>query len=419
MISENESFSSELHAVSVMNFGATGKGNESDSHAIQYALDSGKNVYFPPGNYLLESPVTVTRSRQLIFGDGGMREGSNGTSQLVARLFTKMEKGTLINVQSHMVTIRGLAFEGPGRKSEANSERNITAIKFEKEANKDDVDGRVLECVLDKFVTGIRVVGRGLRTERCVFASINEGIQLAWPKDPIAPDPNDPFELQPLPYGMRSFVITNNRIHACSTFLVNEGSRGQNRLWGMVLTNNLIDVGDALFRGGATYSVISNNVIAHCNKTVLTFNGSCHHTVISSNIISGHDQISGKQPAHGIRFTNNCHDLSITSNTFANTRKDALRFEADRQNYVTIQGNNFSNIGTTDLDAKVILFTKPAGDFSITGNTFKPGGSDRRIIWANGNHVTGFEVHGNAYQRNSTLIGGIIDNDDSFNTFQI
>jgi hypothetical protein len=186
----------------------------------------------------------------------------------------------------------------------------------------------------------------------------------------------------------------------------------------MVLTNNLVDVGDALFRGGATYSIISNNVIAHCNKTVVTFNGACHHTVISSNILSGHDQISDKQPAHGIRFTNNCHDLSIVSNTFANTRKDALTFEADRQNYVTIQGNNFDNIGTTDLDAKVILFTKPAGDFSITGNTFKPGGRGRRIIWANGNRVTGFEVHGNAYQRNSTLIGGVLENDDSFNTFQ-
>lgn len=407
----------ERGAVSVSDFGAAGDGSTNDTNAIQAALDSGKNVYFPPGNYRVDEQLIVTHSRQLIFGLGGLRAGAENTGNLVARLFTNMENRALFKVESHMVTFTGLYLEGPGRKDKDRPNRDITAIEFRKRANTDDVDGRVLECFFRKYVTGIRVVGRGLRAEHNAFASISEGIQLAWPEAGVVRgDEHDPFKLQDLPCGMRAFFLTNNRVHACSTFLVNEGSRSQHLLWGLVLTNNLVDVGDALFRGGAIYSTISNNMIAHSNKTVISFSGACHHTVIANNIISGHHQLADKQPAFGIRFQNDCHDLTIANNTFANTRSHALLFEADRQNYVTIQGNSFDNIGTNNRTANVIRFTKPAGDFAITGNTFKPGGSGRCIVWAKDSRLSGFEVQGNAYQRNANLISEF--KDGGFNTIQ-
>jgi hypothetical protein len=406
-----------VEAANVKDFGAAGDGGQNDAGAIQVALDSGKNVYFPPGNYRVDQPLIVQHARQLIFGLGGMREGNDNTSNLVARLFTRMENGAIFKVESHMVTFMGLYLEGPGRKTEETPNRDIAAIEFRKRSNTDDVDGRVLECVLRQLATGIRVVGRGLRAERNVFVSTTEGIQLDWPAAGVERDEvGDPLGLQDLPYGMRSFVITNNRVHACSTFLVNEALLSQHRLWGLVFTNNLIDVGDALFRGGATYSTISHNVIAHCNKTIIAFNGACHHTVIAGNVLSGHDERTEKQPTFGIWFTNNCHDLTIANNTFVNIKSHALLFEADRQNYITIQGNSFDNIGTDNQSANVIRFAKPAGDFAISGNTFKPGGSDRVIIGANGIPLSGFEVQANAYQRNATLISDYIDG--GFNTIQ-
>lgn len=80
-----------------------------------------------------------------------------------------------------MVTFTGLCLEGSGRADKPNSDRDITAIEFQNRTNTDDVDGRVLECVLRKFVIGIRVVVRGLRSERNEFAFVNEGIELMWP----------------------------------------------------------------------------------------------------------------------------------------------------------------------------------------------------------------------------------------------
>lgn len=400
-----------LGAASVTEFGAVADGSRSDHQSIQDALDTCRNVYFPPGNYRLDKPVTVRCARQLIYGPGGLREGSDNTGDRVARLFTPLGRGALINVQSHMVAFKGLSIEGTGRDSD------IVAIEFRKQSNTGDVDGRVIDCVLRQFAAGVRVIGRGLRAENNVFVSLTDGIQLAWPTKGVEQDEeNDPFNLQDLPYGMRAFFITSNRVHSCSTFLVNEGSRSENRLWGLELTNNLIDVGDALFRGGATYSNISNNVVAHCNKTILSFTGACHHTTISSNILSGHPELAEKQPRHAIRFDNNCHDLTISTNVVVNIKSNAMVFGADRQNYITIQGNTFDNIGTTNSEAKVVLFTKSAGDFSITGNTFKPGGRNRQIIWANDQRLSGFEVMGNAYQRNSVLMAGFIGG--GFNSIQ-
>jgi hypothetical protein len=143
----------------------------------------------------MDDQVTVQCSRQLIFGPGGMREGIKGTGGRVARLYTNKEFGTLIKVESHMVTFKGLSLEGLGRITKEQPNGDITAIEFRKRSNTDDVDGRVLECVLRKFATGIRVVGRGFRAEQNVFFSITGGIQLAWPGEGVMRnDEDDPFK---------------------------------------------------------------------------------------------------------------------------------------------------------------------------------------------------------------------------------
>ncbi len=402
----------------VRDFGAAGDGSRNASGAVQAALDSGMNVCFPPGNYRLDDPVVVRRSRLLIAGGGGLREGSDDTGELVARLFTKRTTlAFMFRVESHNVTFRGLYMEGAGRTAGRRQGLRPTGIEFRKLSNTDDVDGRVLDCVFVGFPRCIEVIGRGLRAESNIFAKSDECVRLAWPGGGVGGgEEDDPFGLQDLPYGMRAFFLANNRIHSCSTFLVNEGSQSQHRLWGLVMTDNLIDVGDALFRGGAVYSTISNNVVAHSNRTILDFSGACHHTVIQGNVLSGHPELADKQPRHAIRFSNNCHDTTIANNTIVNTESHALVFDAERQNYVSIQGNSFDNIGTNNESANAIRFARSAGDFSIVGNVFKPGGSDRLIISAGGEEISAFEVQANAFQRNATLFGNY--QDGGFNTIQ-
>ena len=56
-------------SVSVKDFGAIGDGTTDDTAAIQNALSSGNNIYFPQGTYIISSAL-VPSSNQTIFGAG-------------------------------------------------------------------------------------------------------------------------------------------------------------------------------------------------------------------------------------------------------------------------------------------------------------------------------------------------------------
>jgi hypothetical protein len=58
--------------VSVLDFGAVGNGVTDDRAAIQNALNTGKNVYLPPGNYLVSDPgLSMVANGQRMYGESG------------------------------------------------------------------------------------------------------------------------------------------------------------------------------------------------------------------------------------------------------------------------------------------------------------------------------------------------------------
>jgi hypothetical protein len=389
--------------VNVRDYGATGEGEKNDQPAIQLALDTGKNVYFPPGTYKVEAQTVVNTEGQTLFSEGGIQ----GRKENTATILVEDDLGeAAFLVTGHRVSFLGLNMTGPGKES------NATAILFEKTSNTDDVDGRLMGCLILRFGTGIEIFGRGLRLERNSFVELAEGLQIDWPASgTVGP------ELQLLPYGLRAYHIFNNRVHTCSTFVINEGTEAEH-LWGLSLTGNLVDIGDTLFRGSATYSNISSNVICHTGRTAITFNGVCHNTVIASNVISGNDTLLGKQPSFGILFEGTCHDVTISGNVFAHIKKDALLFNADPQKYIAIAGNVFNHVGFEDSHMRgIIRFAEDAGDFSVTGNSFKSGiDGTSCVIRASNKVLSGFEVVGNAYERNKSVVCDYVDG--GFNNFQ-
>jgi hypothetical protein len=73
--------------VSVKDFGAVGDGTTNDRAAIQAALNTGKNVYLPPGNYRIASGLSMVASGQRMYGEGGSGwltviewDGASGTN---------------------------------------------------------------------------------------------------------------------------------------------------------------------------------------------------------------------------------------------------------------------------------------------------------------------------------------------------
>lgn len=56
--------------VSVKDFGAVGNGSTNDTAAIQAAINTGKRVYIPTGNYYITDALTISTAGQMITGDG-------------------------------------------------------------------------------------------------------------------------------------------------------------------------------------------------------------------------------------------------------------------------------------------------------------------------------------------------------------
>lgn len=86
--------------VNVKAFGATGDGITNDTVAIQAALDSGSDIFFPEGTYLC-SGLTLTTAQQTIYGNGGY------STRLVKRA-----NGVILTITGNAVKVRGLTFAG-------------------------------------------------------------------------------------------------------------------------------------------------------------------------------------------------------------------------------------------------------------------------------------------------------------------
>ena len=78
--------------VSVKDFGAVGDGVADDTTAIANAIATGKNVYFPSGNYLLTSLLSITAQNQELCGEGN-------SSRIFSALTTPIRLLTCSNVK--------------------------------------------------------------------------------------------------------------------------------------------------------------------------------------------------------------------------------------------------------------------------------------------------------------------------------
>ena len=123
-----------VYNVKAPNFGAVGDGVTDDTTAVQKAINMGKDVYFPPGTYLV-GDLTGTTNLQVFRGAGGYQT------------ILKRKSGTtnILTNAGNFVVFEGITFRGRTGESNTNIVLNGHSWKLIN-CNSDQTDGYVLDA---------------------------------------------------------------------------------------------------------------------------------------------------------------------------------------------------------------------------------------------------------------------------------
>mgnify|MGYP004591556017 CR=1 FL=1 len=101
--------------ISVKDFGAKGDGVTDDTEAIQKAVDTGKNIFFPPGGYLIDTATTFElKEDTAVFGL------SRTITAIVSKQSTDTELPYIFKVVGNNVSLSDISFNG-GRSPDATT----------------------------------------------------------------------------------------------------------------------------------------------------------------------------------------------------------------------------------------------------------------------------------------------------------
>ncbi len=142
----------------VKDFGAVGDGVADDTAAVSDALDDGRDVYFPPGTYLVD-PIVCTVGGRSVRGSGPLS---------IVKKADQSDAAAITFYQVSDVTVRDLAIDGSADSEPATTGRY--GIRFSKSANcaaeRLTVYAAQTDGIVFDLCTGCRVVGNISRNNK-------------------------------------------------------------------------------------------------------------------------------------------------------------------------------------------------------------------------------------------------------------
>jgi len=366
----------EADVVNVKDFGAVGDGIVDDTGAIQAAANTGKNVYFPSGKYLITSTITISTRGQKFFGDTNIDASTEAT--IAGTIPTgSVILCNLINATSFLVTLSQVQFCGISFYGYTKSNNN-KCIVFQMNVpyGTENFDGYIDGCLFQEFDVCVECYGRAITAKNNIFVGSNTGIVLDWPSVGASTSPPSPSSFVP-PLGNRSCRITSNRFHAIATQAIlsqNTSGNPSAYLRSALISDNMVDVGNgAIFKatGGVYGTIFNNNTRGFGNISPFIFDGGIIENVsFTSNYLGGVNGSLTDSPFAGIQFVNcsTIKDISINENVFADIDGYCLTFQGSGTNISTVSFSNnvCSNIGQDGLSTRSIIST----DFDIDGFVF-------------------------------------------------
>ena len=306
---------------------------------IQEAVDTGLEVYFPEGEYIITS--TISAPTLHLRGDSSHQASVikyTGTDDIP--LFK-----TTTDYVDKFISFSNLTFTG----TDINYNTGIELTNTTRE----DIDAYVYHCKFNYLNKGILCKGRGLEVSECIFFANVSSIYL---------DRNDPVIEgssldQKIQTGFRVFNFVNNRFHGLGNTLntcirVDTSQTDNKYLRGVLFSNNYIDSPGAIIKTNGLYdSDFSNNIHIYGDDSGSLFTGTEYweRVSITNNVFGSLEAPSNVKYYRSIvELSGNAGRVSFTGNTIYRTTREVFK----ASNYVNTCNisNNIMYSVCKDLD---------------------------------------------------------------------
>lgn len=217
-------------------YGAKGDGETDDTIAIQNAINSGQNVFFPDGTYLVSSQITIPVEfyKHTLFGNA---KPTTHASIIKCTYFP-----SFVN-EGAGFTIDGLAFTTDSIPvlSEGEKPEDKAYLYF---VGSDDLDITIQNCYFKTNNCMIYAKGRNMYIMDNLFWDMNNAnycICLDYPDLADGESDTNVNGYKNAYSGFRGFIIKGNRCHYTRNWLLSTQNQNCQNLKGLVITDNYLE----------------------------------------------------------------------------------------------------------------------------------------------------------------------------------
>jgi len=377
--------------ISVKDFGAVGDGITDDTAAIQAAINyvatfqiRTRSLFVPSGLYNFTNLVIPSSATGFAFvGEHFWNTNFRCVDETGADAITVLAQEFKMQDISVFCTASFLTVQANGKKG----------INLDKGVGKTaDVDAMVFDCRINSFHTGIYIRGRGLIVRDCIISICEHCVSLDWydvgdyiPGGEIVQSDDN---------GFRGHMIHNNRFHSIGYSGVANYGPNASKLDGVVVNNNLLDIGRRIFYGDlGKRARVTNCTSSETPTEILELTGGVDYLI--ANIVGGGDAKNGNRtPKNLIKLSGTHAGGTFDGFALSNNEEHAVLDQA-----TVLDGVAFRNFTFTDCCFDV--------------STFKPfvfGSQNSSIIVENTTYIsldTLTAIVGNNFSNNAVVVSGL------------
>lgn len=408
--------------VSIKDFGAVGDDSTDDTAAIQAAIDYAgqlpsnrqRMVYVPPGVYLFtELTVDNAYTGLTIVGD------NYWTSNLKC---SEDSSTPAITCEAQEFKLQNVSLISSFGYADNHATGKIGLVLDKGVGETADIDATIQNCRISAWENAVYIRGRGLRVQNCIMSVNHDSVALDWYD--LADYVEGSQTSQKDATGFRGIIITGNRFHSHANSAVANTGTNAAKLNGLLLTDNLVDIGRRLFHGHlGKQALISGFVVNQTPDPAFELTGG-DEFLITNGVIAG-DPVEGRIGLYLINMSGSYNNGMFSNLSLSHCERHAIFDQSTILDNVKFSNIDFNDVCTDVSSFKPIAITSQNGTIDIENirynssttlaavidNNFSNNTVRARNIVCNGNatpHTEGvikeFETSSNGWQAYSGSI---------------